>query len=117
MTRLVFVLMTMTAGASALIAAPAAQATTYYIGNFTKCAGVSCPAAADDGSCGASHPCATLAYWSQNRRSVLATGDTVRLTGVFGPSSNSNHCIMPTNAANVTYEGRNADDTSATGFG
>src|SRR5262249_22741950 len=46
---------------------------------------------------------------------VLANGDTVRLTGTLascGSASCDNQCIMARH--DVTYEGRNPDDTTAT---
>lgn len=98
----------------AWLTTPAAAA-VYYLGTFTG----STPK--DDPSCGTGkgtapspHPCATLAYWTLNRRTILTSGDTVRLTGTFANCAGAgctNHCIVT--AYNVTYEGRNADDTVA----
>lgn len=86
-------------------------ATTYYVGPFTTCNAGPCPTMSDDSTCGTAHPCATLAYWNQKRRSVLAGGDSVRLTGAFvncATGGCNNQCILPRSA--VTYEGRTATD-------
>lgn len=92
-----------------------ALAATYYVGAFTN----STPN--DDADCGTGkgshpnpHPCATLAYWTANRRSILSSGDVVRLTGSFGPTSSASQCIIP--APGVTYEGRTAGDGVADNF-
>jgi len=97
------------------VLACAADAAVYYVGAFTGATPT------DDAQCGtgvgrapAPHPCATLAYWTQNRRSVLTRGDVVRLTGTLGPSSNANHCILA--APGVTYEGRTAADAASTSY-
>jgi len=84
---------------------------TYYIGAF---AGAK---PADDPHCGNGkgahpdpHPCATLAYWNEKRRSILTAGDVVR----FAPATYHSflpsrfHCILMQRG--VTYEGRNAAD-------
>jgi len=88
--------------------------TTYYLGAFTG----STPL--DDSDCGtgvgahpSGHPCSTLVFWNTDRRSVLVSGDTVRVAaGTYGPVANANHCIVAT--VGVTYEGRAADDTAIT---
>ncbi len=96
----------------ALTAPVPASGATYYLGAFTG----STPL--DDADCGTGmgahpspHPCATLAYWTANRRLILVPGDVVRLTGTLnscGSVACSNLCIVP--QANVTYEGRTAAD-------
>ena len=94
-----------------------AGAATFYVGAFDG----STPL--DDADCGTGlgaapdpHPCATLAYWTQQRRpAALTAGDTVRLTGTFGPEASAHHCIIPTTG--VTYEGRTAADEEPTSWG
>jgi len=78
----------------------------YYIGAF---AGMASPQ--DTTTCGpAPTPCATLAYWTASRRSILTEGDTVRLApGTYSSAGGStNNCIVP--SAHVTYEGRTEAD-------
>ena len=99
-----------------LVAPRAGHAATWYLGAFTG------STAADDADCGsglgthpAAHPCATLAYWTGTRAATaLHAGDVVRLTGTFGPAASGFHCIIP--RADVTYEGRTADDEQPAGF-
>lgn len=86
----------------------------FYIGRFNGAT------PSDTPSCGTlAQPCATLAYWTQTRRtSVLANCSvtaacTVRVApGTYGPVNHAHHCIVA--QSYVTYEGRNADDTPAT---
>lgn len=82
-----------------LLLATTAHATSYRVGAFAG--------ATDQIDCGnvsAGKPaCATLAYWTQNRRSALTTGDIVELHGTLGPTSSAYHCIAVT--AGVTYRG------------
>jgi hypothetical protein len=92
-----------------------ARAATWYLGTFND----SSPA--DDADCGtgkgahpAPHPCASLAYWTEKRAPFIAAGDVVRLTGTFGPAASGQHCIIT--HADVTYEGRTADDEQPVSF-
>ncbi len=101
---------------------PSSQ-TTWCVGAFTSCNGVDTTAVghqpADNSTCGivgagaTDHPCLTLAYFTQNRRTSLAAGHRVYLTGTFGPVASPYHCIAPS-VSGVTYEGRNADGTPGT---
>lgn len=89
-----------------------AGAATYYVGPFTACGGGACNAAANTSTCGAApNPCADLSYWQSTRKGVLANGDRVYFTGTH---IGAGTCIVGTAAINVTYEGRNADDTAPT---
>lgn len=96
-----------------LVLSPApARATIYYVGAFTGSTSL------DDADCGtgkgahpSAHPCATMHYWQSNRRTVLATGDTVRFTGTH---SGAGTCIRASAASTITYEGRTAADTAPT---
>jgi hypothetical protein len=100
-----------------LMSAPGrADATIYYIGQFSG----SSPVDASDcglgrGSTTNDRPCASLAYWTQNRRGVLLPGDTVRIApGVYQQAGSQTNCIMA--APGVTYEGRSATDTALDNF-
>jgi len=78
----------------------------YYIGNFTGTNPI------DNSSCGTfSNPCATLNYWTQNRRSILVSDDIIRIaSGTYTtPNGSSSNCIVA--IPNVTYEGRTATNT------
>lgn len=94
-------------------AAYAQAAGVYYLGSFSG----SVPL--DDSDCGTGrgahpspHPCETLAHWNTSRRSVLTSGNVVRLAaGTYGPQSNAQHCLRPT--AGVLYEGRQPSDAEA----
>ena len=73
--------------------------TSYYVGQFNG------TTPQDDLGCGSSYPCATLAYWTANRRSVLRSGDTVRIApGIYSG------CIY-LDTSGVTYEGRAANNS------
>lgn len=107
---------TQTPGAPTLTPTPTTTSTpngagnTYYIGTaWAECSGSGCQ---DDADCGTTrgNACATLAYWTANRRAVLQFGDTVRIAP--GTYSGGATCIIPKNG--VTYEGRTAADTALT---
>ncbi len=93
-----------------------ASATIYYIGQFSGSSPV------DAADCGVgrggtanNRPCASLAYWTQNRRGLLLPGDTVRIApAVYQQTGSQNNCIMA--APGVTYEGRTATDTALDNF-
>jgi hypothetical protein len=102
----------------AVTTAPASAA-VYYVGAFAG----STPR--DDATCGtgkgaapAPHPCATLGYWNRDRRTILRSGDVVRLApGTYrdvGPAAgDGHHCFLLDRwAKSVTYEGRTAADAS-----
>ena len=88
-----------------------AWAATYYVGNtWTACVG----ACLDDADCGTpiANSCATLEYWTANRRSILGDGDTVRISPDTYTTSTgtSTNCIVDDGIDNLTYEGRSAAD-------
>ena len=89
-----------------------AAADTYYIGAFAGSSPQDSPGCGlGKGSAPNPHPCATLAYWTSQRRQVLSPGDVVRMTGTLsscGPVSCANQCIVAQKG--VTYEGRTASD-------
>src|SRR5262245_32540505 len=94
------------------------MAATYYIGPFNgSIPQVDLSCGTGIGTAPAPHPCATLAYWNQNRRSILSpqNNDVVRIAPGTYASSSTSHCIIPTNAPSagqsITYEGRAANDT------
>jgi len=99
------------ASAVASLAWPAAAtAAVYYVGAFSGSAPTDEPGCGTGkGSTQGNRPCASLAYWTQNRRSVLTSGDTVRIApGTYKKSSSQHNCIMA--AGGVTYEGRSSTD-------
>jgi len=103
------------AGAAGLVPA-SAEAATYYIGQFNG----SQPADASDcgtgkGTGAGNRPCASLSYWTQNRRQVLSNGDTVRIAPGNHGGSGGYHCIL-FDRSGVTYEGRSAADTAISNY-
>lgn len=91
---------------------PNGSGNVYYLGTaWSECSGGGC---LDDADCGTSraNACATLSYWTGNRRGVLQVGDTVRIAP--GTYSGGNTCIVARNG--VTYEGRTAADTALTNW-
>jgi len=94
-----------------LVLAPGtASASIYYIGQFSGSSPLDEPGCGTGkGSTSSNRPCATLAYWTQNRRSALGSGDTVRIApGTYKKAGSQHNCIMA--RSGVTYEGRSAAD-------
>lgn len=100
-----------------LLGVTSTHAATWYIGSFTQCGGGACNTASNTGSCGqAPTPCATLAYFTTNRRSAVQSGDTIRITGTHTGNSASGNCVIVEDT-NLTIEGRKADDSARAGGG
>jgi hypothetical protein len=109
---------TVTATAQTPVPTPTPGA-VWAIGAFDVCNGQDpCAADADDSTCGVvtattGHPCASLTYFTRNRRSAVNTGDVIRIAeGTYLEADNPQgfyNCLI-IDDQNLTYEGRDAAD-------